>query len=363
MEKKYHGVNLGNWLVLERWMKPSLWAGSDAEDVYGLERDVPKEVLEPRLAQHYDTYVTLQTFKKLAELGVDLVRLPVPYWTFGSAHHKPVVQYVDRAFGWAEQVGLKILIDLHTVPGSQNGFDNGGICGLVTWHKDPARIDFAVDVIRQFAERYAHSPALFGIEPLNEPVNAFLYRHSTVARYGKAHPSRISQSQVCPLRVLKDYYRRCYHVIRAACPNTVAVVLHDRFELRRWNRFMPRGSSYQNVWMDTHMYLGFSDGRFRKKDLAHYLRFANRVFAKRLSRAAKYHPVLVGEWSNANHIEGLASKPAEEQRTLYQQLSRAQLAAWDKANGGCFWSFANDAPGRENWSLLASAERGWLAYH
>ena len=168
-----------------------------------------------------------------------------------------------------------------------------------------------------------------------------------MARYGKAHPSRISQSQVCPLRVLKDFYRRCYHVIRAACPNTVAVVLHDRFELRRWNRFMPRGSSYQNVWMDTHMYLGFSDGRFRRKDLAHYLRFANRVFAKRLSRAAKYHPVLVGEWSNANHIEGLSSKPAEEQRALYQQLSRAQLAAWDNANGGCFWSFANESAVRE----------------
>ncbi len=26
------GVNLGNWLVLEKWMSPSLFAGTDAAD-------------------------------------------------------------------------------------------------------------------------------------------------------------------------------------------------------------------------------------------------------------------------------------------------------------------------------------------
>ena len=26
------GVNLGNWLVLEKWMSPELFAGTDAED-------------------------------------------------------------------------------------------------------------------------------------------------------------------------------------------------------------------------------------------------------------------------------------------------------------------------------------------
>ena len=26
------GVNLGNWLVLEKWMSPGLFAGTEAED-------------------------------------------------------------------------------------------------------------------------------------------------------------------------------------------------------------------------------------------------------------------------------------------------------------------------------------------
>ena len=28
------GVNLGNWLVLEKWMSPDLFAGTSAEDVF-----------------------------------------------------------------------------------------------------------------------------------------------------------------------------------------------------------------------------------------------------------------------------------------------------------------------------------------
>lgn len=30
------GVNLGGWLLLERWMSPSLFAGTDAVDEYTL---------------------------------------------------------------------------------------------------------------------------------------------------------------------------------------------------------------------------------------------------------------------------------------------------------------------------------------
>lgn len=30
------GVNLGNWLVLEKWMNPSIFAGTSAADEYYL---------------------------------------------------------------------------------------------------------------------------------------------------------------------------------------------------------------------------------------------------------------------------------------------------------------------------------------
>ena len=31
---KVKGVNLGNWLVLEKWMNPALFEGTTAEDEY-----------------------------------------------------------------------------------------------------------------------------------------------------------------------------------------------------------------------------------------------------------------------------------------------------------------------------------------
>ena len=33
---KIIGTNLGNWLVLEKWMQPFIFQGSDAEDETGL---------------------------------------------------------------------------------------------------------------------------------------------------------------------------------------------------------------------------------------------------------------------------------------------------------------------------------------
>lgn len=40
------GVNLGNWLVLEKWMSPALFEGTTAEDEYYLPRQLTKEVYE-----------------------------------------------------------------------------------------------------------------------------------------------------------------------------------------------------------------------------------------------------------------------------------------------------------------------------
>ena len=41
------GVNLGNWLVLEKWMSPALFEGTGAQDEYyvrGQNQDTPLRV-------------------------------------------------------------------------------------------------------------------------------------------------------------------------------------------------------------------------------------------------------------------------------------------------------------------------------
>lgn len=351
------GVNLGNWLVLERWMSASpLWT-TGAQDDRGLVDAYPPSELDALLEGHRQTYITAQTFDWLACHGVNLVRIPVPYHLFGTAHHRPCVEYLDRAMDLAQQTGLGVLIDLHTVPQSQNGFDNGGYLDRCAWHKDPARIDFVLGVLEHVARRYAGHVALWGIEPLNEPASWPVFL-SNMHRHRKGL-SWLGTSAPMPRRLLKQFYLRCYHVLRPIVGSDVAIVLHDRFELGHWDRFMP-ADRYPNVWLDTHRYLCFCDGRLRQKTLGDYLALLGRQ-AHKLRRAAEHHPILVGEWCLGNHSPELAALDEEGRRIWYRTLADAQLATWDGVGGSCFWSLRVDGPGYENWSFEHCVEHGWIA--
>ena len=60
---KIIGTNLGNWLVLEKWMQPFIFKGTRAEDETWLNRNVPQEKLWPMMKEHRDTYVTEEDFQ------------------------------------------------------------------------------------------------------------------------------------------------------------------------------------------------------------------------------------------------------------------------------------------------------------
>jgi aryl-phospho-beta-D-glucosidase BglC (GH1 family) len=64
---------------------------------------------------------------------------------------------------------------VHTVPDGQNGFDNGGICGVCKWHKNPAHVETVLTVLEQLASRYRARTALWGIEVLNESISQQLW--------------------------------------------------------------------------------------------------------------------------------------------------------------------------------------------
>ena len=46
---KIKGVNLGNWLVLEKWMSPALFDGTTAEDEYYLPTQLSRDAYEARI--------------------------------------------------------------------------------------------------------------------------------------------------------------------------------------------------------------------------------------------------------------------------------------------------------------------------
>ena len=52
------GVNLGNWLVLEKWMSPALFEDTTAEDEYYLPVQLSPEVYEARIRVHRSEYIS-----------------------------------------------------------------------------------------------------------------------------------------------------------------------------------------------------------------------------------------------------------------------------------------------------------------
>jgi glucan 1,3-beta-glucosidase len=57
------------------------------------------------------------------------VRLPIGYWAFDVSEGEPYIQgqlsYLQKAVTWAGNHGLKLIVDLHGAPGSQNGYVSG----------------------------------------------------------------------------------------------------------------------------------------------------------------------------------------------------------------------------------------------
>ncbi|XP_057418673.1 glucan 1,3-beta-glucosidase-like [Lotus japonicus] len=78
------------------------------------------------MQDHWNTYITEDDFRFISTNGLNAVRIPVGWWIAQDpTPPKPFVggslEILDNAFTWAQKYGLKVIVDLHAVPGSQNG--------------------------------------------------------------------------------------------------------------------------------------------------------------------------------------------------------------------------------------------------
>lgn len=357
---KVKGVNLGNWLGLEKWMSSELFHGTEAEDEEDFYTMLSPEEAALRIRMHRDYFIQERDFQHIRAMGLNLVRIPVPHFIFGDrAPYVGCVEYLDKAFDWAEQYDLKIMIDLHTVPDSQNGFDNGGLTGVVKWHLKQENIEYTLDVLEKLAKRYADREGLYGIELLNEPVSKEVLEINK-ERYRPRDPKRAEGSTYVPTEVLKEFYLKGYDRVCQHCGEHVKVVLHDGFRLEEWENFMPR-ESYPNVVIDTHMYLNFSEAGIKGKHFSDYQKYVEESFEKRLVRAQQFHDVVVGEWCIANKSDLIRSAAETEQkRRIYRMFGEMQLNAWEKCEGWIYWSYKLHTPGRNDWDFVRAVDEGWL---
>lgn len=369
---KIRGVNLGNWLVLEKWMLPEMFAGTGAEDEVWLNRKMNPQELKAKMKKHRDTFITEEDFAFLKKNGINLLRIPVPYFIFGDRPpFQGCIEYLDQAFAWAEKYELQILIDLHTVAGSQNGYDNGGITGVCKWCKNPDEVEFALSVLERLAQRYGKRSGLYGIEVLNEPISWLVY--ITAPSTGKAEDKKEAKgSGHVPSAFLEKFYMDAYHRLRKSLPKEKAIVFHDGFRLRRWGRFF-RNAQMENVVLDTHIYI-FAMESFVPIHQPWVYRIYVKSQERLIRKLRKDIPVVVGEWCICNRYaeksSGITDKKAlaARRKVRYQEIARLQLNAWDQSKGWIYWSYQFrrdhkerlDENWKESWDFSRCIDYGWL---
>lgn len=359
------GVNLGNWLVLEKWMSPSLFEGTTAEDEYWLPRELSKEVYEERIRTHRKEYITERDFAKIRSWRMNAVRIPVPYFVFGD--REPFigcVEELDQAFAWAQHYEIKILLDLHTAPESQNGFDNGGLSGVCKWAQNPKEVEFELTVLERLAKRYGRRDELWGIEVINEPMLPKMWKIMDVPkRYPPKDEQMAAGSEPVPYDFLRQFYLDAYDRLRKYLPEEKCVVLHDGFELMIWKNFM-REEKYKNVVLDTHKYLVTSEVKGCEPTVEGYEKYIQEHFAEEIREMQQYFPVICGEWCLSHGV-----KCAQEQKKeIYHRIGRAQLDAWKKGNGYFYWNYKllldtvnmPEFQGWESWDLDRCMDLGWF---
>ena len=231
------------------------------------------------LQEHWDNWARFQDFQKIADSGFNVVRIPVGFWAYDnsdSPYAAGAAIYVDKAIDWARKLGLKVMIDLHGAPGSQNGFDNSGHRVDKPQWQTGNNVQKTLAVLNIIQHKYgspAYDDVVAGIELLNEPLatEMGLDRVKQFGRKGFLQQRAVSKSRVV---VIQDGFKQ-----------------PDSYD--GW--LTPEDNDSQWVAIDHHEYQVFDNELVAMQPWEHRQYVCNQAYT--YSNADKW--TFVGEWSAA----------------------------------------------------------------
>lgn len=335
MRKKQclYGVNLGGWLVLEKWMTPSVFQGTAADNEYELAQVNDGDA---RLRDHHETFIVEADFRWLRDSGIKAVRIPFGYWIFGDEHpYIGAIEKLDWAIDMAEKYGLKVLLDLHGAPGAQNEADHSGSGRPKTekWLHQSGYQERTIEILEKIAERYYDKTSIWGIELLNEPTLDW----STLR--------------------LVYFYRKAYRrLTRVARPGT-AIVFGDGFRPLLLTGALHAHKNFP-VIMDSHFYQCFS-ARDKQRGPSSHLKKIRVKRHRQLRCLRQQQPVVVGEWSGVLPQEVYVQMDHQQRIELRNQYIEAQLSAYEAAAGWFYWSYKTEQD--DDWNFRFLVDSGNLS--
>jgi len=358
--EKVRGVNLGGWFVLEPWITPSIfeqWSdGSSVKDEYTLCHTLGKSKAHSLLSSHWNSWITQDDFQQIASHGLNHVRIPIGYWSVIPVDGDPYVQgaysVLGQALDWASGAGLKVMIDLHGAPGSQNGFDNSGRLGAIDWTQGDT-YDHTINVLNKIRDDHASHPAVAAIELVNEPMGPEL-----------------------SMDTVRQFYMDGWGNLKNS---DVAITFHDAFQgVTSWNDW---GAGMYNLLLDTHHYEIFDNDALSQSPEEHFstaCQFGDQMastgkwtiageftgaitdcakWLNGLGKGARYDGSFEGstyhgscDGKHTGTVAGLSSAD----KSNVKRFINAQLDAFEKASGWIWWTWKTEsAPEWDMQDLLA----------
>ena len=213
------------------------------------------------------------------------LRIPIGYWAYDNSN-TPYIQgadaFLDQAIGWARSAGMKVWIDCHGSPGSQNGFDNSGREGAVEWQQG-GNLDQSTAVLTKMAQKYgaqSYADTVIGLELVNEPIS-----------WGNNSFS-----------VTQQWAANAYKAVRAAAANQdLMIVMHDAFQgANAWTSLPAQLGSNGLFAVDSHLYQCFVASDSTLTQQQHIQEACG--WGPNLQSANAALPSFVGEWSPVTNI-------------------------------------------------------------
>lgn len=293
------GVNLGGWLVLEPFITPSLFSKYDLKlgivDEWTLINYVNStkgiDAVVNLMETHYSTFVTEDTFKEIRAAGLDHVRIPIGYWsvrTWKGDSFLPKIswRYLLRGLEWARKYGIRVNLDLHSVPGGQNGWNHSGRQGVLSWMNGNYGYlngERALEIHNSLAEffaqdRYTDLVTIYGL--VNEP-----------------NMMALNSEQI------KYWTEIAYELVRDKGYEGVISFGDGFLGVDRWKDVFP-SDDFPDMALDVHQYTIFDVGLIQMSHTSKIDYVCNAwsdQIARSSSTSSGHGSTFVGEWSQAGN--------------------------------------------------------------
>ena len=284
---KVNGVNLGGWLAQEAVIDPAWWAQNcgTAPDEWTCCAQLGPQC-GPVLERRYATFIKTADIDKLASAGVQILRIPTTYaaWvrvpgsSFYSGNQASFLKNI-ASYAIAKH-GMRIILDIHSLPGGVNGMGFGEGEGHFGWFNNQTNLDYslkAVDAALQFIKA-SGSPQSYTFEPLNEPVD-----NRDFSTFGT--PAALTDNGVAWVQK----YINAVIVKTKAVDAQLPVMFQGSFRGEAF--WSPRFPATTNLVFDVHNY--YFAGRPTDSDTVQ----ADICSDAKASAGDGKFPVFVGEWS------------------------------------------------------------------